>query len=71
MNLSQSQDDDEKEDSESPILDSFVQSGGAQAVHTLTKFSHIEFQEIFDRLRENIAKKIQQRERKTFAVSRR
>lgn len=57
VSLPQSQDNDENEDCKSPILDSFVESRGAQAEHTLTNSSLIEIHEIFDRLQEHIAKK--------------
>lgn len=70
VNLPRIQDDNENEDSESPILDFFDESCGAQAGHTLTNFSLIQFQGNFDRLREHIGKKIQERERKLFVVSR-
>lgn len=65
VSLPQSQDDDENEDCKSLIMDSFVESSGAQAEHTLTNFSLIEIHEIFDRSQEHTAKKYNRRRGKS------
>lgn len=46
---------DDEADAESPILDSFVESGGPNSIHTLTNFSLVEFHEVYDRLRKHIS----------------
>lgn len=70
VSLSQNQDNDENENSESPILDFFSEICEAQALHTLINTSFIEISEIFDTFREHATKKIQKRNKKTFAVLR-
>ena len=38
--------EDEENDSESPILDTFVQTGGEEAILSITNFSRIEFDRV-------------------------
>ena len=46
--------EDEENDSESPILDSFVQRGGEEAIFSKTNFSRIEFDRVRNTVQEYV-----------------